>query len=507
MTANGLDYQADLSVADLAGRHARRFHRRDAEAVVCGSDRRTWRELDRRVRGLADGLIRRGVEPDDVIAVFSSNRVEFFEIVLATATIGAVVAPQSFRSSLAELEHGIDATGAKVLIAESTGDLAGRTAAIAASRPQLDVLDLEACERLIARGDPTVERTPPAEGNAFWLALTGGTTGPPKLVRVPHRVIVQMWLYMVIEFEIGARDTMLVAGPLHHGLGFGFALQQLYVGGRVVVLPHFDARGVLAAIESSRATVLPAAPTMLTLMLDAWDEHPTDLSSLRTVISAGSSLPVATKQRLATVAPKVALYEHYGATEAGFFTVLGPEDAMRKPRSCGEAFFGTTVTVLRDDGSAADVGEVGHVAKRGLVQGGGYVRNVAATAKMFRDGWASVGDLGYVDEEGYVFLVDRSDDMIVSGGVNVYPAEIEAAIEELAGVSAVAVIGVPDERWGELVKAFVVVRPGHQVDERAVVDACTSRLAAYKRPRLVEFVDELPISAAGKVLKRLLRER
>lgn len=506
-----LCYQADLVVADLAGRHARRWSRRHDVAVACGETSRSWVDLDDRVRRLAGGLVARGVGAGDVVAVFAKNRVEFFEIVLATATIGAVAAPQSFRSSVHELEHGLAATGARVLIAESTGDLAERTRQIVERHANLMFIDLGErgageYEAIVRSGDPDGVHPGPGELDAFWLGLTGGTTGLPKVVRVPHRVIVQMWLYMVIEFDTRPSDSMLVAGPLHHGLGFGFALQQLYVGGRVVVLPEFDARGVLEAIASEGITVLPAAPTMLALMLDAWDDEPVDIDSLRVVISAGSSLPAVTKRRLAAAVPDVALYEHYGATEAGFFTVLAPEDQFRKERSCGAAFFGSRIRVLRDDGTTADPGEVGHIAKQGLVQGGGYAGNPDATAKMWWGDWSTVGDLGYVDEEGYLFLVDRADDMIVSGGVNIFPAEIEAAIGELEGVSEVGVIGVPDDRWGQIVQAFVVRRTGAgDVTEQAVIDACLARLAPYKRPRLVTFVGELPKSAAGKVLRRELR--
>ncbi|MEO5724575.1 MAG: AMP-binding protein, partial [Ilumatobacteraceae bacterium] len=353
-------------------------------------------------------------------------------------------------------------------------------------------------------GAGTVIPELPGEHDTIWIASTGGTSGPPKLVRVPHRVLVQMWLYMAIEFEIGRSDTMLIPGPLHHGLGFGFALQQLYVGGRVVVLGDFDAGTALAAIAREQVTVVPAAPTILNMLLDHPDCAATDLSSVRTIISAGSPLTSATKLRLLDRLADVQLYEHYGATEAGFFTVLGPEDQLRKERSCGEAFFGSEIRVA-DDGRACAPGEIGLVYKRGLVQGGGYLGNAEATAQMFRDGWATVGDVGYLDDEGYLYLVDRQSDIIVSGGVNVYPAEIESTIASLEGVSAVAVIGVPDERWGESVKAFVVRRPGAVLEADDVVAACTALLASYKRPRHVEFVDELPTSAAGKIVKRELR--
>ncbi len=505
-----LHYDTDLLVAGLARRHARRWNLRDREAVVAGDVRLTWQQLHERIERLASALAERGIAHGDRVALFMPNRAEFFEIVLALAELGAVATPQSFRSSADELVYGLRATGARLMITEDAGPLAERARAALndESVAAIELIGLGGAdseyERLLARAAPS-ELRPPRESDTFWLALTGGTTGPPKLVRVPHRVLVQMWLLMVLEFDITRRDTMLIAGPLHHGLGFGFALQQLYVGGRTVVLPTFDARAVIDTIDAERVTVLPAAPTMLALMLDELDARGGDLSSLRSVISAGSPLSPAIKERLLAAVPDVRLYEHYGATEAGFFTVLHPEDQLRKVRSCGVAFFGSGVRVLDDDGNDLPPGEVGLVYKRGLIQGGGYADNPTATAAMFRDGWATVGDLGYLDEEGYLYLVDRKSDMIVSGGVNIYPAELEAEIAGVDSVSEVAVVGLPDPTWGEVVVAFVVPRPGATVDPDAVVAACTERLAAYKRPRRVEIVDELPKSAAGKVLKRELR--
>lgn len=505
-----LHYDTDLLVAGLARRHAQRWNFRDREAVVAGDVRLTWQQLHERVERLAAALARRGIAHGDRVALFIPNRAEFFEIVLALAELGAVATPQSFRSSVDELTYGLLATGARLLITEDAGPLAERAGA-AMSDDSLAPIELigvggvdSEYERLLA-GAPSVGTHSPSETDAFWLALTGGTTGPPKLVRVPHRVLVQMWLLMVLEFDISRRDTMLIAGPLHHGLGFGFALQQLYVGGRTVVLPAFDARAVVDTIATERVTVLPAAPTMLALMLDELDAAGGDLSSLRSVISAGSPLSPAIKQRLLAAVPSLQLYEHYGATEAGFFTVLHPEDQLRKVRSCGVAFFGSAVRVLGDDGTDLPPGQIGLVYKRGLIQGGGYADHPAATAAMLRDGWATVGDLGYLDEEGYLYLVDRKSDMIVSGGVNIYPAELEAEIAGVDSVAEVAVVGLPDPTWGEVVVAFVVPRPGAVVDPDAVVAACTARLAQYKRPRRVEIVDELPKSVAGKVLKRELR--
>jgi acyl-CoA synthetase (AMP-forming)/AMP-acid ligase II len=503
-----LRYDTDLLVADLARRHARRWPDRDREAVVAGGSRLTWRQLDERVTRLTDALARRGVRPGDRVAIYLRNGTEYFEIVLALAAIGAPVVPVSFRSTAVELVAALDASGVRLLLAGHDPDMRDRVVAAAGLRAApTDVVSLgPEYAQLIAggRGSEAVPR--PSEDEPVWFALTGGTTGAPKLVRVPHRVLVQMWLFMAVELGIGRDDVMLLPGPLYHGLGFGFALQQLYVGGRVVVMPSFDPAEALRLIEAESVTVLPAVPTMLTMMLAAPELPASDTSSLRLILSSGSSLLTPTKERLLAAFPHARLFESYGATEAGFFTVLRPEDQFRKVRSCGLPFFGSDVRVLDSAGGDAAPGEVGLVYKRGLIEGGGYAEDEQATAAMFRDGWCTAGDLGYLDDEGYLYLVDRARDMIVTGGVNVFPAEIEEVIAAVPGVHEVAVIGVPEETWGESIKAFVVPAPGARVTADQIIGACAERLASFKKPRLVEFVTELPKSAAGKVLKRELRQ-
>jgi acyl-CoA synthetase (AMP-forming)/AMP-acid ligase II len=503
-----LRYDADLLVADLARRHARRWPDRDREAVVAGAARLTWRQLDERVTRLTDALVRRGVRPGDRVAIYLRNGTEYFEIVLALAAIGAPVVPVSFRSTAVELAAALDATRVRLLLAADDPAMRHRAAAAARLRAApTDVVSLgPEYEELIAdgRGSEAVPR--PSEDEPVWFALTGGTTGAPKLVRVPHRVLVQMWLFMAVELGIGRDDVMLLPGPLYHGLGFGFALQQLYVGGRVVVMPSFDPAEALRLIEAESVTVLPAVPTMLNMMLAAPELPSVDTSSLRLILSSGSSLLTPTKERLLDAFPRARLFESYGATEAGFFTVLRPEDQFRKVRSCGVPFFGSDIRVLDSAGRDLAAGEVGLVYKRGLIEGGGYAEDEQATAAMFRDGWCTAGDLGYLDDEGYLYLVDRARDMIVTGGVNVFPAEIEEVIAAVPGVHEVAVIGVPEETWGESVKAFVVRQTGPPVTADQIISACTERLASFKKPRLVEFVPELPKSPAGKVLKRELRQ-
>lgn len=503
-----LRYDTDLLVTDLARRHARRFADRERTAVVHGAARLTWQQLDDRVTRLTDALLHHGVRPGERVATYLRNGTEFFEIVLALAAIGAPVVPVSYRSTAAELAAALDACSVHLVLADDDAAMAARMAEATRLRAGGATEIISAgpqYEELIAAGRYREDVPRPGEDEPVWFAPTGGTTGKPKLVRVPHRVLVQMWLVMAVELGIGRQDAMLLPGPLYHGLGFGFALQQLYVGGRVVVMPAFDPAMALRLIEAESVTVLPAVPTMLNMMLSAPELAGTDTSSLRLILSSGSALLTSTKERLLTAFPRAELFESYGATEAGFFTVLRPEDQFRKVRSCGVPFFGSEIAILAADGRPLPSGEVGLVYKRGLIQGGGYADDPDATEAMFRGSWCTAGDMGYLDAEGYLYLVDRARDMIVTGGVNVFPAEIEEVIAAVPGVHEIAVIGVPDDTWGESIKAFVVRRPGSAVTADQIIDACVSRLASFKKPRLVEFVADLPKSPAGKVLKRELR--
>jgi long-chain acyl-CoA synthetase len=244
---------------------------------------------------------------------------------------------------------------------------------------------------------------------------------------------------------------------------------------------------------------------MFNMMLNHPDRMTFDVDSMRVLISAGAPLMTATKEALRGFFSKAGLYEHYGATEVGYYTVLSPEDQARKVRSVGLPFFNTEVKVVDSDGKVVAAGVIGDIYKRGLVQGPGYDGDPAATAEMVRDGWVTSGDVGYLDEEGYLYLVDRKKDMIISGGVNIFPTEIEEVIQGHPEVLEVAVIGIPDAVWGEAIMAFVVRKPGATLTEDDVIGICRNALPSYKKPKYVAFLGSLPKSAAGKVLRRDLR--
>jgi acyl-CoA synthetase (AMP-forming)/AMP-acid ligase II len=350
--------------------------------------------------------------------------------------------------------------------------------------------------------DPTGAALPDVdEKSPFRLALTSGTTGSPKVCVIPQRATVQGWADMSVEFGIGPDDVELVVGPLFHGLGFTFALQQLYVGGTLNVHRRFDPQRALDAISRGRPTVLPGAPVIFDRLADALEsgDGSVDTSSLRLVLTSGARAGGTLKRRLAKAFPQARVGEFLAGTEMAYVTVNMQDPSGPKAESCGRAFFRAEVAILNPDGGFRPQGEVGEIAKRGLLSGPVYLGDPKRTEEAFRDGWFRTGDLGYQDEDGYVYIVGRLKDVIVSGGINVYPAEIEEAIRGIAGVREVAVVGVPDEEWGESVKAVVVPKDGVRLTPQDIERRCRAELAGYKVPRVIAFVDALPRTPSGKV--------
>jgi len=300
----------------------------------------------------------------------------------------------------------------------------------------------------------------------------------------------------------------LVAGPLYHSAPFGFAIYAQLVGSTVVVLPKFDPEQALAAIERYRCTSTFMAPILLKRMVDLPDSvrRRYDSASLRVLVVAAAPCPMRVKESVVEQFGPV-LYEFYGSTELGINTILRPEDMLRKPGSCGRAAPGIELAILDDESRPAPVGEPGELHVRrypGMFDE--YYRNPEATRQTQRGDWLSVGDVAWMDAEGFVYICDRKRDMIISGGVNIYPAEIEDALHRHAAIEDAAVFGVPDEEWGERVHAAIQLRPGARLTEAEVVAFCRHHLADYKLPREVSFHAEFPRDAAGKLVKRTLRE-
>jgi acyl-CoA synthetase (AMP-forming)/AMP-acid ligase II len=480
-------------------------------AVILGERVLDFASLDRAANRAAAAIEGLGCEPGDRVALMSFNSIEGFEIANGLRRAGIVAVPVNYRLRGPEVAYVVNDSGAKVVVA---GPDHVDAVVAASSEVKGDVRYVALGERVpdgwfsyrtlmegAAGKQPSHEV---GEGLAPSMIYTSGTTGHPKGAWRPNGVNLANVLQVISIFELNHSDVHLMCGPGYHSaVSFFSALHQV-LGATVVVQPKFEADGAIDAIARHRVTTVFLAPTLLQRLIDAQQKLPRDVSSLRALILGAAPCPHALKVRAEAVFGKV-LWEFYGATETGINTVLKPEDQLRKPGSCGTAVPGQEIRLVDTAGEDVAEGEPGEFMVRNtwLAE---YYQRPDATVKSLHDGFFSVGDVAYRDSEGYYYICDRRIDMVISGGVNIYPAEVEAVLYAHPSVLDAAVIGVPDEQWGESVKAVVQLREGATVTEDELIAFCAERLAGYKKPRSIDFAGELPRDAAGKLLKRKIRE-
>ncbi|MCB2222710.1 MAG: long-chain fatty acid--CoA ligase [Actinobacteria bacterium] len=467
----------------------------------------TYGELNDGADRAAGWLRDRGVGPGDRVGYLGMDRIEAYTLFFASGKLGAMFAPLNWRLHPREVGDLAARLEPSVLLCDDAGPVPAITAHLADAGAPVVGLD-EAAAAWAARPAGPVTEDSVTEETTACLLFTGGTTGTPKAAQISHRQVV--WNTMnALQADVLPTDRFLNIFPLFHTGGlFSFSVPLLLMGGSVVQPRSFDADQVLDLIQSQAVTTFAAVPTVFQMLTDASGWERADLSGLRYCLSGGAPMPVPLIRRYLDE-KGVVFRQGFGMTEFGpdVFS-LSSEDAVRKAGSIGKPnFFVDARVVSPETGEQAPAGVVGELLLRGPSATTGYYRDPEATAAAFEEGgWFHTGDLARIDEEGYCFIVDRLKDMFVSGGENVYPAEIEAAIHEVPGVAMCAVVGVPDERWGEVGAAFVVAAPGAEVDEEAVAEHLRGRLAKFKVPRTVQVVDELPVSGAGKIQKSALKE-
>lgn len=485
-----------------------------ATAVVDGPRHLTYAGLmDRSVR-LANSLCAKGLSAGDRIALLSGNRLEYPEIATAAAMAGLVFVPLNPRLTTAEVSYIVGHSGATALILDD--GLADRAADAVAAGDMRCVLSMEGTalgeryEEALAAAPTRKAHWASAEDDPFGIFYSAGTTGKPKGIVVSHRARVLAAYCSGIEWGLGPGRRTVAVAPLYHGAGFSFGYAGVQLGGTLVMLRSFDPEHLLHLVETERPSTMFLVPTHAHMLRALGDEalRRRDLSSLETLYFNAAPLPDALKLWILEAFPGIRLHELYGSTEAGIVTDLRPEDQLRKQRCVGQPWFMTELRVLDDAGVEVDFGGTGELYSRSPFLMNGYWRDDEATrASTTADGFLSAGDIAHLDEEGYVYIVDRKKDMIISGGVNVYPREVEETLMGHPSVAEAAVVGVPSEKWGEELKAYVVLRPGHELDAAALEAHCRSKLAGFKVPHQFEALGGFPRNAAGKVLKRTLRDR
>jgi fatty-acyl-CoA synthase len=488
------DRSPDVNVARWLARHAANQPGRLALVVAGGGERISYAELDARANRAAAALVALGVGPGERVAIALRSEPLFLELYFAAARLGAILVPLNTRLAGPELAFQVSDCRARIAIVGEDVSVGAPDSAHLLSREEFLALRPEhaAAPPEISGGErPQV------------IMYTSGTTGLPKGAVLPHRKTLYNTLNAELFFGLRRGDVVVAPIPLFHSFGLKIlAVPALFAGATLVLVDRFDAVQLQAEVEGQRATLLGAVPVMYQRMREAGLE-PARLASLRCAFSAGAALDVETIRAFASAG--VRLIQGYGQTETSILCCLEPEQALARAGSVGRPVRHGEIRIGDAEGRELPRGMRGEVLVRGPIVMLGYWERPEETRAATIDGWHRTGDLGVMDAEGYVTLVGRSKEMYISGGENVYPAVVERVLEQFEQVAEVAVVGVPDERWGESGRAYVVARNA-DLDAAALLRFARERLAAYKVPREVVRVAELPRTASGKVRKHALLE-
>ena len=459
-------------------------------------------------------LLAKGVQKGDRVALLMLNGVEYIESYFGAAKIGAVMVPLNWRLVPDELDFIISDSGPEVLMYgqdfdEAANELQGRGLPVrvwirigAGERPHW----AEDYDQLCAEAPTDEPEINAADDDLLFIMYTSGTTGRPKGAVCTHATMAWASISTNMTADIRYGDRYLQMLPLFHVGALTPATANLHRGATLVVLREFDPALAIDVIERERITTSLAVPAMLQFMLQSPSLDKVSLDLVRWIVCAAAPVPVSLIEAYAKLG--IEILQGYGMTETcGPGCLISSEDAIAKAGSTGLAFFHTDIRVVDPSGADAAPGEIGEVIIRGNHVMKEYWKRPEATAETIRDGWLYSGDLATIDKEGFVYIQDRKKDMIISGGENIYPAEIEKVLAAHPKLAEAAVIGLPSEKWGETPAAIVVAAADESPTTDEVIDFCCGKLASYKLPRVVEFIDEIPRNLTGKILKRILREQ
>jgi acyl-CoA synthetase (AMP-forming)/AMP-acid ligase II len=499
----------------------------DKTAIVFEDKRYTFTQLNERVNRLANGLSKLGVKKGDRIAFLQVNCNQCVETYFAVAKTGAIYLPLNFRAKGNELSYMLNAAEATVLIVGER-----YIPLIKSIQPECKSLqhlisiedkhdDMLYYEDIISSSPADEVVAEIDEDDTTILIYTAGTTGFPKGVMLSHNSFSVYMLENVTPADPEAQESNILTVPLYHVAGIQAMMAAIYGGRTLVMERQFEPKEWMELVEKEKANRAMMVPTMLKQLLDHPDFSKHDLSSLKVITYGAAPMPIPVIRQALEVFPGVSFINAFGQTEtASTITALNPEDhvltgteeekekKLKRLSSIGKPMSDIQMKVVDEDGKTLPVGEVGEILARGPRVMSGYWKDEEKTAKTIdKDGWVHTGDVGYVDEDGYYFLSGRSSDMIIRAGENISPEELENVIRDHPKVEDVAVIGVPDETWGEEPRAVVIPKKGEKPTEEEIMEYCRANLASFKRPRSVIFVDELPRNPMGKLVKKDIREK
>jgi len=487
------------------------------DCVIFGEQRATYRQFETRLNKLANMLYGLGLEKGDRVSVLSENSMTAAEAMIGIEKSGMVWAPLNFRHVPAEHVYHLNNAGSKAVIMQQQF-----AEGIASVRDELETVEhfivdgegaggMESYEDLMAKASGRHTAIDIDENDPVALMYTSGTTGHAKGVLHTHKSFGALATFSAIEMGIKADDVVIYVAPINHGAGI-LLPPHLMMGVPNILISHLDVDYILDVIQKERVTTMWLAPTIIYFLLAYPNRANFDLSSLRSLPYSSAPIAVEKLKEALDVFGSV-FAQAYGLVECPVITMLaqddhvvgGSEEQTRRLGSAGREIIYTRVRVVDPDGNDLPAGETGEIIVSSPLMMKEYWRNPEATAEALRDGWLYTGDVGYLDDASYLFIADRLKDMIITGGYNVYPKEVENVIFKHQAVFETAVIGVPDETWGESVMAFVALKPDMQATEEEIIALCRDNLASYKKPKSVAFVDALPKNMAGKILKTELR--
>jgi acyl-CoA synthetase (AMP-forming)/AMP-acid ligase II len=499
------------------------------QAIVCGEDRWTYQEFCHRINCLSHCLKDLGIKKGDRVAILNPNCHTFLEAYYAIPQIGAISVPINYRLSPQEIAFILKDSESRILIADSMfrhsvdpirEEIRGIEKILwtGGRKGSNDTIHLD-YERALEQADSNVLPEPSmSEEDIAQIYYTSGTTGRPKGVMLSHKNVTTHALGAIAEIHLADRDVWIHVAPLFHLADAWATWAVTWVGGTHVLVREFDAKVVLETIQREKVTLTNLIPTMLNLMVNHPEVGKFDYSSLRVLLSGGAPIaPEVVRKIVETF--KCDYIQTYGMTETSpYLTVsilkehlkkLSNEDQLRFKSKTGREFIGVELKVINDQGKEVkkDEKEVGEIIVKGDMVTKGYWKLPEETKKSIKDGWLYTGDLAVIDEEGYVTIVDRKKDMILTGGENVYSTEVENVLYMHSTILECAVIGVPDQKWGEAVKGVVVLKPGQKATEQEIIQFCKERMAHYKAPKSIDFVDALPRTGSGKIQKKGLRDK